>query len=199
MSEYKGIPTVGPRGIQFRSRIEAQWAYLFEDFGWNWEYEPIDLNGYIPDFIITFPNNKQLLIEVKGTTNIWDEQIYTPHAEKIIKSGWRTNYLIVGASYKRGCGMDDWVNIGIGDCGQYMADHDRGIKQIEKGEIEGGEYCLVKNEDTNEWDIFGNDGLYVLDMNGIGYWKDYDRNGYKIFQQKWVHAKNKVQWKGGES
>jgi len=45
MSNNKGIPTIGVRGIQFRSRIEAQWAYIFEKLEWNWEYEPIDLEG----------------------------------------------------------------------------------------------------------------------------------------------------------
>lgn len=29
MSNNKGIPTIGVRGIQFRSRIEAQWAYIY--------------------------------------------------------------------------------------------------------------------------------------------------------------------------
>ena len=42
MSNNKGIPTIGVRGIQFRSRIEAQWAYIFEKLEWNWEYEAID-------------------------------------------------------------------------------------------------------------------------------------------------------------
>ena len=54
MSNNKVIPTIGVRGIQFRSRIEAQWVYIFEKLIWNWEYEPIDLDGYILDFIIKF-------------------------------------------------------------------------------------------------------------------------------------------------
>ena len=132
MSSY-GIPTVGPKGIQFRSRIEAQWAYIFEALKWKWEYEPIDLNGYIPDFIITFPKNVQVLIEVKGDTNIWDTAVYTLHAEKILKSGWKKNYLIVGASYKDV--SKPWINIGVGDCGQH-SDSDGGLL-IGKGKIEG--------------------------------------------------------------
>ena len=63
MSNNKGIPTIGVRGIQFRSRIEAQWAYIFEKLEWNWEYEPIDLEGYIPDFIIKFDNDKEITME----------------------------------------------------------------------------------------------------------------------------------------
>jgi len=41
------IPTTGIQCIRFRSRIEAQWAEMFTKLGWEWEYEPIDLNGYI--------------------------------------------------------------------------------------------------------------------------------------------------------
>jgi hypothetical protein len=63
------IPTTGIQGIRFRSRIEAQWAEMFTKLGWEWEYEPIDLNGYIPDFIIKFPY-EHLLVEVKGDTDI---------------------------------------------------------------------------------------------------------------------------------
>ena len=75
MSNNEGIPTIGVKGIQFRSRIEAQWAYIFEKLGWDWEYEPIDLQGYIPDFIIKFDGDNEILIEIKGDTNIWKEEV----------------------------------------------------------------------------------------------------------------------------
>ena len=85
------IPTTGIQGIRFRSRIEAQWAEMFTKLGWEWEYEPIDLNGYIPDFIIKFPY-KHLLVEVKGDTDIKNIEKY---ADKIIKSGWNGEFLLV--------------------------------------------------------------------------------------------------------
>jgi hypothetical protein len=37
-------------GVQFRSRLEARWAAFFDLAGWRWQYEPIDLAGWIPDF-----------------------------------------------------------------------------------------------------------------------------------------------------
>ena len=85
------IPTTGIQGIRFRSRIEAQWAEMFTKLGWEWEYEPIDLNGYIPDFIIKFPY-RHLLVEVKGETNMTNIEQY---ADKIIKSGWEGEFLLV--------------------------------------------------------------------------------------------------------
>lgn len=85
------IPTIGINGIQFRSRIEAQWAEMFTKLGWDWEYEPFDLKGYIPDFIIKFPY-KHVLVEVKGDTNMENIEQY---AEKIIKSGWDGEFILV--------------------------------------------------------------------------------------------------------
>ena len=48
------ILTIGERGIQIRSHLEAQWANVSEQLMQNWEYEPFDLNGCITDFIVTF-------------------------------------------------------------------------------------------------------------------------------------------------
>lgn len=39
-------------GVNFRSRLEARWAAMFDLLGWRWEYEPLDLDGYIPDFLV---------------------------------------------------------------------------------------------------------------------------------------------------
>ncbi len=85
------IPIVGAKGIRFRSLIEARWAEMFTSLGWEWEYEPIELKGYIPDFILMFPQ-KQILVEVKGDTNIKNIEQY---AKKIADSGWDGLFLIV--------------------------------------------------------------------------------------------------------
>lgn len=46
-----GIPTTYRRA-EFRSRLEARWASFFDLIGWKWTYEPLDADGYIPDFLI---------------------------------------------------------------------------------------------------------------------------------------------------
>jgi len=60
------------KGVTFRSRLEARWAAFFDLIGWSWEYEPIDLNGWSPDFRVHWkcwhsecPNGHTLLVEVK--------------------------------------------------------------------------------------------------------------------------------------
>jgi hypothetical protein len=62
----KAIPTLY-RGVQFRSRLEARWAAMFDLMGWNWRYEPLDFDGWIPDFIIkrAYEAGDDLLVEVK--------------------------------------------------------------------------------------------------------------------------------------
>jgi hypothetical protein len=94
-----GIPTLYAN-VRFRSRLEARWAAFFDELGWPWEYEPIDLAGYIPDFVLRF--HKPLLVEVKPEFEIAALHRYT---RKIEDSGWRRQEtgldeeaLIVGAN-----------------------------------------------------------------------------------------------------
>lgn len=58
----KGIKTKY-KGRAYRSRLEARWAAMFDMFGWKYEYEPFDLPGWIPDFIIV--SKMPVLVEVK--------------------------------------------------------------------------------------------------------------------------------------
>ena len=109
------IPTTGINGIRFRSRIEAQWAEMFTKLGWEWEYEPIDLKGYIPDFILKFPH-KHILVEVKGDTDIRNIEQY---ADKIIKSGWEGEFLLVCSVLSE----DDDCNISIGLLGSTNSEY----------------------------------------------------------------------------
>lgn len=107
-------------GVNFRSRLEARWAAFFDLLGWSWEYEPIDLAGYIPDFIVrqtvlAVPSGgsvrieSPILVEVKplhepqlcpsGQHPVGFEYLNTcrPVIEKILNSGWKGLYQIHGA------------------------------------------------------------------------------------------------------
>ena len=63
-----GIPTKYNH-CQFRSRLEAKWAAFFDLVGWKWEYDPFDLNGWIPDFLLIGTREK-VLVEVKPFTSL---------------------------------------------------------------------------------------------------------------------------------
>lgn len=65
--EWQAIPTQY-RGVQFRSRFEANAAYLFDVLGLDWEYEPAsflldDGTHYRPDFWLGEPN---MWVECRG-------------------------------------------------------------------------------------------------------------------------------------
>ena len=67
------------QGVRFRSRLEARWACFFDQAGWQWEYEPIDLQGWTPTFRVEFPcshsecpASHSLLVEVKPYYSISD-------------------------------------------------------------------------------------------------------------------------------
>lgn len=103
----KAIPT-SYRGTNFRSRIEARWAVFFDLVEWPWEYEPIDLEGYIPDFILTF--DRPLLVEVKSALTLPELYAHTP---KVDASGWHGEALIVGARLFQSEQFGDCLSPGI--------------------------------------------------------------------------------------
>lgn len=76
------------RGRLFRSRLEARWSCLFDELTIPWAYEPIDLQGYIPDFII----HADLLLEVKPDV---DADTLAAAQKKIDVSGWNQEAVIV--------------------------------------------------------------------------------------------------------
>lgn len=71
----KAIPTKW-NGTQYRSRLEAQWAAFLEATGHDYIYEPFDLIGWTPDFLILDPdphlekNANKVLAEVKPVSNM---------------------------------------------------------------------------------------------------------------------------------
>lgn len=87
------IPTAY-RGVQFRSRLEARWAAFFDALRWDWSYEPIDLAGYIADFVLAFGAGS-VLVEVKPATTTIE---LVEHRARVESSGWSGEALLVGAS-----------------------------------------------------------------------------------------------------
>ena len=194
------IPTVGPRDVVFRSRIEAKWAHIFEMLGWDWEYEPIDLNGYIPDFILN--GEVPILVEIKGELDIWST--FETHRNKIEASGWTGNYMILGATYEKkfaivehdGDIMDDGVNIGI--CGIIGDDtHWRGWRRnghsvsVSKALLSRRIYCTGEVEY-----MISNRGSTHLCRNfNLLRQASVNNLTVAIFDKMWVKAGNLVQWK----
>lgn len=92
MGHVVGIPTKYG-GIQFRSRLEAKWASFFDTLGWEYEYEPFDLAGWIPDFALMLRN--KVLVEVKPSLDV--EEL-SRHSDKIDRAEPSNEVLLVGAT-----------------------------------------------------------------------------------------------------
>jgi hypothetical protein len=89
----RGIPTKY-KGITFRSRVEAKWAVMFDELGWGWEYEPLDLNGYIPDFALMF--KEAILVEVKSELTLASLGLHKPKLDRV--GAQEYGMLLVGAT-----------------------------------------------------------------------------------------------------
>jgi len=160
-------------GVHFRSRLEARWAAFFDIMGWPWAYEPIDLSGYIPDFIVTFPAGA-LLVEVKPA--LYFEEL-EEHVSKVEQSGWGCEVLMVGAklfdSYDRSCagllgethgptGEPCWwwgkgVLFTCGECGERSIHHEDASYHCRNGGCYDGDGHLGSYDDVgHDWNEAGN-------------------------------------------
>ena len=63
MPKYKSIPTQYS-GVNFRSKLEATWAAFFDLNKISWKYEPVECDGWIPDFMIK-TNSQTYFVEIK--------------------------------------------------------------------------------------------------------------------------------------
>ena len=99
----KPIPT-RYRGTLFDSRTEARWAAFLDKLGVGWSYHPFDLDGWFPDFLLTFPavqysngngetaftTKREFLVEVKPITEFCEptaEQMSAAHQGAMILLG----------------------------------------------------------------------------------------------------------------
>jgi hypothetical protein len=98
---HASIPTFYS-GVNFRSRLEARWAALFDIFEWEWEYEPFDLVGWIPDFVLK--RNNHILVEVKPT------RVYLPEIGAEMHNAAPKEYslLLVGITPDFQSGITGW-------------------------------------------------------------------------------------------
>lgn len=164
----RGIPTMLD-GVLMRSRTEARWAALFTQLGWNWEYEPIDLNGYVPDFLIQIRRG-ELLVEVKAT----DEDFELAQS-KIEVSGWDGPAIVVGHRLDGSC------------CGRFGESDGPGYVW---GELE-----LFRCLSCGEVSPLQVEGSWACRMCGA---TEGHRGDFEI-EDAWKSAGNRTQWQKEEA
>lgn len=173
--------------VQFRSRLEARWAAMFDELEWRWEYEPEDLHGYIPDFmLLTKPG--PVLVEVKPRYSV--PALLAAAAGKIDRSGWESsnanNALIVGGTWNADNEEGLWQPVigalrqligsdypGTWACGVWH--HCLACKKISVHHDEQGWACMLCG-------AYKGDGL-LGDVRP------------RLLKEMWAYAGNVVQWK----
>lgn len=183
MSEPRGIPTTY-RGINFRSRAEACWAAFFDHLEWTWSYEPIDLAGYIPDFLVA--GHEQTLVEVKG-----GEVAIHPlnnHVDKIERSGWDKEAVIV-AAHPCKIGGDEYgfyYVLGVGARPERVAgSHEWDWQSFELI------YCLS----CGRVSFINPSSSWACRMCGCDDGNAHIGDASEIVRTAWASAKNRVQWR----
>lgn len=173
------VPTLY-RGIRFRSRLEAKWAAFFDRCDWQWLYEPIDLAGYIPDFVLQFSAGP-LLVEVKPALYFDD---LDRHVGKIEASGWTHDALIVGTTLFQDVELQAKA---IGWLGDAMPD----------GGLAWGPGHGFRCGCCGRLSILNTDQSWRCRVSGC-----YDGDAYigdaayNVFTAHWASACNATQWRG---
>lgn len=173
--------------VKFRSRLEASWAAFFDLMGWDWEYEPFELKGWFPDFLISHKKHGdgELLVEVKPF-DFKNEKYYTDCARKITHN-YHDEFLLVGANPMAANTVEEfWKNSGIGllIC--------RDTEDPSRGDFID---VAVLNY-NGHYDIIGGWGSWKTRFSG-----EYDGDSLvkpiseRTIEHYWKTARNSTQWK----
>lgn len=179
-----GIPTAYA-GVNFRSRLEARWACFFDNVGWDWAYEPFDLDGYIPDFVLNF-KLRPMLAEVKP---LLTEEYLKPAREKVDSSSWNDEVLVLGSAFLD----DDPYNPIIGALGEVWPEEMPSASRERFWGLIRGFKCRKCNKLT----VASVDGYFQCRSNGCYEGDHYLGDSKGAFLDAWLNAGNVVQWRPG--
>jgi hypothetical protein len=164
-------------GFKFRSRLEATWAALFDLLKWRWEYEPLDLKGWVPDFVLH--GVEPIAVEVKPVMRF--EDFPQDGFDKMNSSGWEGRILIVGTGL---------VEMGMMSSIGWMADN---RLPVEGPRVEWLPCRLVQFDSNNDQvDIATTTEQqgYLFNGNTIT-----ARQSPVIMRRLWALASNKTAWR----
>jgi len=178
--EIKAIPTMYD-GVMMRSRLEARWAAFLSACGWQWNYEPIDLDGWCPDFVLNFGPRK-VYVEVKPQINESTMDEMKRVSKPLTGAGHRV--ILVGESidYSHGEAIIGW-----------------GADTIEKGEDTFWDEIVIGccgARTSRCWIGMSSRGM-SYDCIVCGEYDGNPANDYEAakIKERWALACNRTQWK----
>jgi hypothetical protein len=206
------------RGRLYRSRLEARWAAFFDLLGWEHEYEPFELNGWIPDFLLrgTWASGYRagVLVEIKPVST-YDRDVGQKVIDACADTEWEggTDRLLFGVAPWRA--ERRWLNIGWG---------------ILEGQHADGDTVAPRRCSINDYDVpiicFADSKGVTFDLGQpgrpiggmlTGYDSYFDIHYPQHFkadllhdliaqdewigniEKLWAEATNRVQWRGRET
>lgn len=176
-----GIPTLHKNRI-YRSRLEARWAQFFDLLGWKYEYEPFDLPGWIPDFILC-GKHEEILVEIKPFLRL--DQFDTGKIISALKGTdwWGKEILLLGASLGEpgSCFSNEWSGHSTVSVG-WLADFYNGYGDFEVAPMTDGP------------GFTHNLNSYHDRITGKRY-KEWDTIRKQYAEHLWAEAGNAVQWR----
>lgn len=172
-------------GVNFRSILEARWAAFFDLVDLKWKYEPYEINGKVPDFVL-YANNEteyetnQTIVEIKPLIFIDDKF----KKELLAKyNDVKAHILILHENPFYKC--KDYNTVSIGYLAQYLGVEHYGFCE---GELKG-----LFDIGSSEM-IF--DGIFgECHVNSRKYFTDPNSEEHEILLNMWNHAQNEVQFK----
>ncbi len=176
------VPAIRTRynGVSYRSRLEARWACLFDSLKWPHVYEPVDLDWYVPDFVLTFPHGP-IAVEVKPEFTM---AALREHVRRIHKSGWTSEAMAVGACLFADCNIGQHTEpVEADDFGEQFAEGPANVFTC----LDCG--CISLRNDDHGYRCRVN-GCY----DGASHVGGFDP---AVLEQLWKDAGDRVQWKPG--
>jgi hypothetical protein len=161
--------------INFRSRLEAKWASFFTALKWEWDYEPVDFEGWIPDFAI-YGKHDVIYVEIKPVFKFPDDI-----AKEIEASGCEEEVLI--------CGISPKVARPHHSVAGWLRDGTNRVWDMAPMSKWGYRYGFCHDSESYRDRITGIDTGFP---NGDSLWESNVREEINTL---WAKATNKVQWK----
>ncbi|KEA07498.1 hypothetical protein [Rhizobium rhizogenes] len=191
----KAIPTTYNH-VQFRSRLEARWAAFFDLCGWTWDYEPFDLDGWAPDFMLK--GKVKALIEVKPINFSGSEEASIRQAKAHAAKAFRTARSVIREAREAQKPFSSYEILVLGN-GPFRSDFalggnwSLGVMALE--ELTGGDYADLYFGHSQRLDYAARYGNYKYRIGGQGggdghLWGIHDSEP----EQLWRLAGNAVQW-----
>jgi hypothetical protein len=176
------------KGVRYRSRLEAKWAAFFDLLGWRFQYEPYDLQGWIPDFVIR--GAREVLVEVKPIGSI--EKFEQPKVLNALASSekYKTELLVVGHTIFTSDESKGMFGPSIGWLGEFFE------SEIDKPN-KGYWFANAIMNKNGAWGFFHEFGSFEDRITGL-----YDGDHHLVIpefeevESLWNQAGNLVQWKG---